>query len=126
MSIFDQAYDEMTLQEVCFRLPGELAVRALKRRVNDLPTLLDFIKAVGSQPTFVPDLKQHINGLITNEQVADVLTLFGQETHSSLFGWLDDANKNRLKNEGRESLSTKFLFNLAGEKDLDDLKYVLE
>ena len=126
MSIFDQAYDEMSLQEVCYRLPGDLAVRALKRRVNGLPELLDFIKTVGSQPTFVPDLKNHINGLITTETVADVLTLFGQETHSSLFGWLDDANKNRLKNEGRDSLSTKFLFNLAGEKDLEDLKHVLD
>ena len=126
MSIFDAAYDEMSLSEVCYRLPGELAVRSLKRRIDNLPTLLDFIKTIGTQPNFVPELKTHINGIISNEAVADIIATFDKSLHSSLFGWLDDSNKARIKNEGRASLDVKLLFNLADEKDLDDLKYVLD
>ena len=47
MSIFDQAYDNMSWQEVCYRLPGDLAVNALKRRVNNLDTLKMFFDNVG-------------------------------------------------------------------------------
>ena len=125
MSIFDQAYDEMTLTEVCSRLPGELASRAIYRRVNDLPSLLDFIKSVGTQPSFSKDLKLHINSVVAKIPSADLLSTFEKELHHSLFHWLDDDNKNRLKNEGKESLDTKFLFNLAKEDDLEVLSLVL-
>lgn len=125
MGFFDKQYDQMNLQEVCYRLPSELAVGSLKRRITDLMTLLDFVKTVGGQPTFVPELKEHINNLISNETVPNVLAVFDKEQHKSLFGWLNETNKNRLKNEGRASLDRKFLFNLAGNKDLEDLKAVL-
>ena len=48
MSFFDQAYDDMSLEEVCYRLPSDLAVNALKRRVTNLDTLMSFIEKVQS------------------------------------------------------------------------------
>ncbi len=126
MSIFDQAYDEMTLTEVCSRLPGELAIKAITRRINDLPSLLDFVKTVGSQPSFVKDLSAHINDVFSKYSTQDILNTFEQGLHPSLFAWLNDGNKNRLKNEGKDKISTTFLFNLSGSKELDSLKSVLE
>jgi hypothetical protein len=126
MSFFDEAYDAMTLDEISYRLPSELAVNALKRRLDNLPTLLDFIKTIGTQPSYVKELKDHINGIISNEKVADIVQVFDTTLQPSLFGWLNEENKNRIKDEGRASLDKKFVFNLAGEEDLEDLKYVLE
>lgn len=126
MGFFDEAYDAMTLDEICYRLPGDLAVSALKRRVDNLPTLLDFVKTIGTQPSYVPDLKAHINGVISKEKVADIVQIFDATLQPALFGWLNEENKNRIKGEGRTSLDKKFIFNLAGDTDLEDLKYVLE
>ena len=48
MSFFDQAYDEMSWQEICYRLPSELAIDALQRRINNLDTLRMFFDNVGN------------------------------------------------------------------------------
>lgn len=126
MSFFDQAYDNMDWGEVCCRLPGDLAVRALKRRILNLDTLELFFDAVGSQPSHVPDLKDHINTLIANSSLDDIFARFDTSKHPILFNWLSDDNVKRIKEQAQDKLSTEFKFNVAESSDADQLSNVLE
>lgn len=121
MSFFDQVYDEMSWQEVCYRLPSELAVNALKRRVNNLETLQMFFDNVGDQPISVKELKSHVNNILNLENPADILDKFGTNYEKVIFNWMDDTNRQRLKNHDQSKLSTKFLFNVADSGSREDL-----
>jgi len=125
MSFFDQAYDEMSLIEVCARLPSELAISAIKRRVNDLRTLLEFMEASGAQPASVVEIKEYFNEILSKYTTDDVFDIFKEDNHPLLFNWLNKANAEKLKNEGKAKLTRKFKFNLAGDKDLDLLDEVM-
>lgn len=122
MSFFDQMYDEMTWQEVCYRLPSELAINALRRRITNLDTLKMFFENVGTQPSGVNELKDHVNNLISDEDVDDILDTFDSDFHPTLFNWLSSSNVARVKDHDPDKLSTKFLFNLTDSKDKDGLK----
>lgn len=125
MSIFDQAYDEMTLVEVCVRLPGELAVNALKRRINDLVSLLEFLETAGSQPADIKPVREHVNNILNKYSVVDIFDTFKQESHPALFNWLNEENAKRLKEEGKDKLTRKFKFNLSKDNDIETLGEVL-
>lgn len=125
-SFFDQEYDNMSWSEVCYRLPSELAVNALKRRVTNLDTLMMFFEHVHSQPASIKPLREHINSVISNFTVDEVFDKFDQEHHPVLFNWLNSDNKERLRKDGQENLSHKFLFNLSGSNDIDGLNKVLD
>jgi hypothetical protein len=126
MSIFDQAYDEMTLVEVCVRLPGDLAIRALKRRINDLVSLKEFVETVASQPADIKEVRSHINSVLNKYAATDILDTFPQEYHPSLFKWLSEDNAKRLKEDGKDKLTRKFKFNLSKGDELDTLDEVLK
>lgn len=125
-SFFDQEYDDMTWSQVCYRLPGELAVNALKRRVNNLDTLVMFFDNVGSQPSGIKELRAHVNDVIADFTVDEVFEKFETPSHPLLFNWMDSKNKDRLKDDGQENLSHKFLFNLSDPNDVTSLNRVLD
>lgn len=126
MSFFDQAYDDMSWEEVCYRLPGELAISALKRRITNLDTLKMFFEGTGRQPNSVKELKRHINSIVANEDPEDILDTFDEKYEKVLFDWLDDDNKDRIKNHDAEKLSTKFLFNSTKSDDREGLQLIMD
>lgn len=126
MSLFDAAYDAMSWEEISYRLPGELAVKALKRRIINLDTLFNFFASCGTNANGVKDVKEHVNIVLAKYSAQDILTKFSEEHHPTLFGWVNDANKTRLKKDGKAQLTTKFLFNMTDEKDGEGLEEVLD
>ncbi len=124
MSIFDQAYDEMSWNEVCYRLPGELAVSALKRRVNNLETVKILLENVGSSPAVLSVLKKTVNEILDNEKPDDILALNSNE--QLLFSWLNESNRKRVKENDPSKLSLKFLFNTTDSKDLSGLESIMD
>lgn len=125
MSFFDQAYDEMSWQEVCYRLPSELAVNAIKRRVTNLDTLRMLFENVGAQPANIKPLKEHINNIVSAEDPDDILDAFAEDFEKVLFSWLDSTNKDKLRNHDASKLSTKFLFNVTSSDDRSGLKEIM-
>lgn len=126
MSFFDRAYDNMDWGEVCCRLPAELAVKALKRRIISLETLDMFFEATGVKTRDVKELKDHINELLTNSSLDDILSKFDQSKHPVLFNWLNDDNKKRIQEGGKEELDIAFRFNLVKSDDAEELSNLLD
>lgn len=126
MSFFDQAYDEMSWQEVCYRLPSELAINALRRRINNLDTLRMFLDNVGAQPASVKDLKEHVNKILAAENPQDILDTFDNTYEKVLFGWLNPDNTKRIKEYDVSKLSTKFLFNITDSDNKDGLRLIMD
>lgn len=126
MSIFDSAYDEMSWEEVCYRLPGDLAVQSLKRRITNLDTLLMFFASCKNQGRAVSEIRSHVNSILNNYPAADILKQFGEEYHQVLFDWTDVANRKRLKDDAKSELTIKQLFNMTDAKDSKGLDEVLE
>lgn len=126
MSLFDAAFDQMSWSEVSYRLPGNLAISALKRRITNLDTLLLFFDACGVKSNSVKELKVHINNILNGYSATDILDKFDEKHHSILFGWVDETNKTRLKTDGRAAIPTKLLFNMTNEKDAEGLGEVLD
>jgi hypothetical protein len=126
MSIFDQAFDEMSWEEVCYRLPGELAVNALKRRITNLETLSMFLECVHSQPSNIKPLNDHINSVLSDYSPDEIFEKFEQERHPLLFNWTNKENKERLKNDGKDKLTHKFLYNLSDANDVESLGKVFD
>jgi len=126
MSFFDQAYDEMSWKEVCYRLPGDLAVSALQRRITNLDTLSSFFDIVQSQPSNVKQLKDHVNSIVTDFTVDEVFDKFETGRHPVLFNWMNDDNLKRLKDDGKDKLTHKFLYNLSNPDDVENLSKVLD
>jgi hypothetical protein len=126
MGFFDQAYDNLSWEQVCFRLPSELAVSALKRRITNIDTLATFFENCGTKSNAIKELKVYINSILNAYSAVDILTKFDEAQHPTLFGWVDDANKNRLKTDASASIPTKLLFNMTGDKDAAGLGEILD
>ena len=127
MSFFDQAYDAMSWQEVCYRLPSDLAVNALKRRITNLDTLKMFFDNVGNQPSGVKPLKDHVNELLTANTIDDIFNAFGEpEYQPILFNWMNADNSKRFKGFDPTKLGLKFLFNLTDSKDQAGLDAIMD
>jgi hypothetical protein len=125
MGFFDDAYDEMSWQEVSSRLPSELAVSALKRRITNLDTLKMFFDSVAKQPNSVIALKDHINQIVSDAKLDDIFNLFDETYHPRLFNWLGQDNIDRIKNHDPDQLSIKFLFNITKSDDKESLCMLL-
>ena len=124
--IIDQAYDEMELDEVICRLPSEFAIKAVKRRINSIDKLKDFFKARDAGgASKCQEIKNHINEVVSKNNVDDIFSSLTNEYHPTLFGWLNSINKERLLKDGRDKLTVEFIFNLTSDDDLDGMKYVL-
>lgn len=126
MSFFDQAYDEMSWEEVCYRLPSDLAVASLKRRVSNLDTIRMLFENVGSAPAVVNALKSHVNDILNGEDPDDILDLFAEDYEKVLFAWLDESNRKRVRDHDPDKLSLKFLFNTTDSDDKSGLTTVLD
>lgn len=126
MSFFDQAYDNMSWQEVCYRLPSELAVTALQRRINNLDTLRMFFDNVGTRSVGISVLKELVNKIVTDEEPDDIMEMFAEDYEQVLFNWLDGNNRKRIKEHDPDKLSTKFLFNATESDDKEGLKVILD
>lgn len=126
MSFFDQAYDDMSWQEVCYRLPSELAVNALQRRITNLDTLRMFFDNVGIQSSGIEVLKELVNTVVTEEEPEDIMDMFEKDYEKVLFNWLSPNNKKRIKDHDPDKLSTKFLFNATDSDDKDGLRVILD
>ena len=126
MSFFDQAYDAMSWQEVCYRLPSELAVNALRRRVTNLDTLKMFFENVGGQCANTKALKDHVNDLIAATTLDDLFVAFDEAAQPTLFNWMTSANRDRLKSYDPAKLSLKLLFNLTNSKDSAALEAIMD
>ena len=126
MGIFDQAYDIMSLGEVICRLPSELAIKAIQRRITDLETLHEFITSAPNSTSKVKEIYNHANDILAAETVDDILQKFEQDTHPILFQWMSDENAARVKNEGEDKLDVKFAFNLTKSSDGEGLKKILD
>lgn len=125
MSFFDQVYDEMSWEEVCSRLPSELAVDALLRRINNLNTLQLFFDHAGDKLTGIKQIKERVNDIVSNEAPADVFDALENKYERVLFNWLDDSNRKRLRDDDPDKLSIKFLFNSTDSDDKDGLLNIL-
>lgn len=112
-SIFDQAYDEMTLDEVIYRLPGELAVSAFKRRVKTAEDILEILKVSESKSAASElSVREHINDIIANMPIEDLVKV-DEKYHPRMFKWLNKSNTDRIKEYGVDYISTKLLFNIT-------------
>lgn len=126
MSFFDQVYDDMSWEEVCYRLPSELAINALLRRITNLQTLRMFIESVGTQPSGIKELKAHVNEILSNEKPDDIMGEFSEDKFEKvLFNWMEDNNRKRIRDNDPDSLSMKYLFNSTDSDDLDGMNVVL-
>jgi hypothetical protein len=125
MSFFDQAYDEMSWQEICYRLPSELAISALQRRVTNLDTLKMFFDNAGNQPGTIKQLKDHVNSIISSATLDDIFAMFDAKYHPVLFNWLTQDNIDRIKTYDPAKLSLKFLFNITDSKDQAGLQSIM-
>jgi hypothetical protein len=124
--IINQAYDEMELDEVICRLPSEFAIGSIKRRidtVDKLKTLFNTRDAGGASTC--DEIKDHINEIISSSSVDDIFNTLTPDYHPTLFGWLNDINRNRLLQDGKDKLTIKFIFNLTKSDDLDGMRYIL-
>ena len=126
MGFFDQAYDEMSWKEVCYRLPSELAISALKRRITNLDTLRMFFDNLGSQPSSIKDLKDHVNSILSGESLDDIFAMFEEKYHPTLFTWMTQDNITRFKSYDPTKLSLKFLFNVTDSKDQAGLEAIFD
>jgi len=126
MSFFDQAYDEMSWQEICYRLPGDLAVRAVIRRVTNLETLRMLFDNLGNQPSNVKELKEHVNSVVAESELDDIFEEFEQSYHPTLFNWLTQNNIDRIRTHDPDKLGTKFLFNLTDANDSEGLQTIFD
>lgn len=126
MGFFDDAYDNMTWQEVCYRLPSDMAVSALKRRITNLDTLRMFFENVGKQPNSVKELKHHINGVVNNENPDDILDAFAEDYEQTIFNWLDDDNKKKMREHDPSKLSLQFLFNCTKSNDRAGIEELMD
>jgi len=127
MSFFDQAYDDMSWEEVCYRLPSELAVNALLRRVTNLQTIHMFFESVGDQPSGNKELRSHVNNILSAEEPDDIMSEFEDERFEKvLFNWMDDVNRKRIRDNSSDDLSIKFLFNATDSNDQGGMKIILD
>lgn len=126
MSIFDAAYDAMSWQEVCYRLPSELAINALKRRITNLDTLKMFFDNLGSKISSIKPLKDHVNSIISSVKLDDMFATFDASYHPMLFNWMTSENAARFKEADPAKLGLKFLFNLTGSKDQAGLEAIMD
>lgn len=127
MSFFDQVYDDMSWEEVCYRLPSELAVNAILRRVTNLQTLRMFMESVGTQPSGIKELKNHVNEILSGEEPDDIMKEFPEDKfEKGLFNWMDDTNRKRLRDNDPDGMSMKYLFNSTDSDDRDGMKVVLD
>jgi len=126
MSFFERAYDNMDWDEICCRLPGELAIKSIKKRIISLDTLDMFFDAVGIKTRDVAEIKEHINELLNNSSLDDIMAKFDQSKHPLLFNWLDDNNKRRIQEGGKQSLDVSFRFNLVKSSDAEELMSLLD
>jgi hypothetical protein len=126
MSFFDQAFDDMTWQEICYRLPSDLAINALKRRVTNLDTLKMFFDNAGNQPASVKQLKDHVNTILTGSTLDDIFNMFDSTYHPTLFNWMSPENVNRFRSYDPNKLGLKFLFNITDSKDQAALESIMD
>ena len=126
MSIFDKAYDEMSMAQVCSRLPGELSIRALKRRILNLDTLYSFIEINKHAHNNVQELKWLVNGILASASLDEIFEKFKPEAHPVLFQWLDDSNTKRIKDNAKDKLTTTFRFNLTDSTDEAELSSIMD
>ena len=126
MGFFDQAYDEMTMGEVICRLPGELALKSLKKRLSDLDTVHEFITSAPNSLSKVSEINYHINDILKGEDVGDILEKFESESHPILFQWMSSDNSKRVSDDAGAELDIKFAFNLTKSDDLDGMTGILD
>lgn len=126
-SFVDQIYDEMNLQEIICRLPSELAVSALKRRINSADKFNDFFKAaqVEEETSKCEQVVKYLNDIVYKYDIPYILSVVNEEYHPILHGYLNDKNKERFLKDGADKLSIKFLFNLTDNSDLPGMRKVL-
>ena len=125
--IINQAYDEMELDEVICRLPSEFAIGSIKRRIDSvdkLPVLFKTRDAGGASKC--DEIKNHINEIISSTSIDDIFSALTPAYHPTLFGWLNEINKNRLLQDGKDKLTIEFIFNLTSSNDLSGLRYILD
>lgn len=123
--LIDQIYDKMSLREVMFRLPGRNAIDAIKRRIKSPDQLKEIFEVQDRMAVRIPEIKEHINSIISTLAVDSLLDSVESEKHRFLFSWLNDENSKRIMDEGKDKLSIEFLFNLTDSKDIDGLKSIL-
>ena len=124
----NQIYDEMDLKEVICRLPGDMAVAAIERRIQTPTDLVEFFQAaaVEKETSKCVPVKNHINSIVeAHDNIADVLNAVDSHWHPVLHGYLNDTNKDRFLTEGADVLSVKFQFNLTKSDDIAGLSRVL-
>ena len=125
--MINQAYDEMEFEEVICRLPSEFAIGSIKRRVTDVAGLVKLFRARdGGGASKVKEIKSHVNDIIENSSIDDIFTSLTEGYHPTLFGWLNDKNRDRIIEDGKDKLTVEFVFNLTNSKDLDGMQYVLD
>jgi len=123
----NKIYDDMELQDVVCRLPADLAVSAIKRRITDIEQLFElFITPDGGSANKCKDMKVYANSIISNTGVDKLFETFETKHHPVLFKWLNDTNSTRLLNEGKQHLTIEFLYNLSAKDDLAGMTYVLD
>ena len=122
----NKIFDDMTWDELICRLPGELAVAAINRKVSDFDKMKEFFEHQDRNAFNVTGIKDHINSMISNTSVTDILVAFPKEEHPVLFKWINEDNKKRIMDEGKKELSIEFVFNLTKSDDLDGMSELLD
>jgi len=125
--IINQAYDEMELEEVLCRLPSEFAIGSIKRRISSIDNLVEFFNARDAGgASKVSEIKNHINEIVSSTSMDNIFENITAAYHPTLFGWLNDINRDRILKDGRDNLTVEFIFNLTESSNLDGMRYVLD
>lgn len=123
MSFFDKMFDDMSNNELVCRLPGELAFKALKRKVTNLESMFKFVM-VSNTIINIIEVKNYFNDIIANNSIDDALEVF-KDKHALLFSICNEQNRKRLKDSDNSKKDYKLLFNCSNAKDADELHKAL-
>ncbi len=126
MTNVEQVFEKMSLKQIVCRLPGKHATEAFKKRINKVNKLADFLKAANRQTQSLKNIKEHINNVINDSNINELLKSMDSKHYSTLYGWLDQSNRNRFLKEGKGKLSIEFLFNLTDSSDLEGMKDIFQ
>lgn len=120
MGFFDDAYDEMSFKEVSFRLPSELAISSIKRRVNNTESAVEFINSAPKAFEF-KEVKDIVNSVMVSDGFKGFFDAF-KEKEATLFKWVSKDNRANLIENHFSDIPLKLAFNMVDKNDADKMK----
>lgn len=126
-SFIDSIFDNMSIDELVCRLPGENALNAIKRRFGGIQGISDMLNSQdGKTISGLKEVKHYINDVVKDADVEEINGVFGEDSFVRLFNLLAEDTKYKLLDKGKNTFPIKVVFNLADKKDLTAMSSILD